>query len=296
MALDEGRVTANGVDFAYLGVRLRAHSPSACTASPTPPTPGATSCRMLAEAGYRAVAPFMRGYAPTSGARRRPLPDGRARHRRPRPPRRPRRRRAGSDHRPRLGCRRRPTAPSCTSPSAGRRSSASPCRRAAALARAILQPAQLKRSLVHVLLPAPAGRPGGAGRRPRVHRHAVGRLVTRASTPPSELAHGEGEPPRPGQPAGRARLLPGRARRPATSDPDARGRCDAKTSQPLPVATFYGHGGGRRLHRRRRWRRPRRRTMPAEGSEVAIVEGARPLPAPRTPDDVNRRIVEFLSS
>ena len=38
----------------------------ASTASPTPPTPGATSSPQLAEAGYRAVAPFQRGYAPTA--------------------------------------------------------------------------------------------------------------------------------------------------------------------------------------------------------------------------------------
>ena len=39
--------------------------PSACTAFPTMPTPSATCCPTSPRAGFRAVAPFTRGYAPT---------------------------------------------------------------------------------------------------------------------------------------------------------------------------------------------------------------------------------------
>ena len=71
MALEEGRVTANGVDFAYLAcgsgplaLCLHGFPDSAHTWRHLLP--------MLAEAGFRAVAPFMRGYAPSSVP-----PDGR---------------------------------------------------------------------------------------------------------------------------------------------------------------------------------------------------------------------------
>lgn len=63
--LKQGRVTANGVDFAYLAcgsgplaLCLHGFPDSAHTWRHLLP--------MLAEAGYLAVAPFMRGYAPTS--------------------------------------------------------------------------------------------------------------------------------------------------------------------------------------------------------------------------------------
>lgn len=71
MALEEGRITANGVDFAYLAcgsgplaLCLHGFPDSAHTWRHLLP--------LLADAGFRAVAPFMRGYAPTSVP-----PDGR---------------------------------------------------------------------------------------------------------------------------------------------------------------------------------------------------------------------------
>ncbi len=69
MGLEEGRVTANGVDFAYLAAGPP-DGPVALCLHGFPDT--AWSYRHLlpelAAAGYRAVAPFMRGYAPTSVA------------------------------------------------------------------------------------------------------------------------------------------------------------------------------------------------------------------------------------
>jgi pimeloyl-ACP methyl ester carboxylesterase len=65
--MDEGRVTANDLDFAYLAAGP-ADGPLALCLHGFPDT--AWSWRFLlpelADAGYRAVAPFMRGYAPTS--------------------------------------------------------------------------------------------------------------------------------------------------------------------------------------------------------------------------------------
>jgi pimeloyl-ACP methyl ester carboxylesterase len=65
MPITEGRVTANDVDFAYLATGsgplalcLHGFPDSAWTYRHLLPT--------LADAGYRAVAPFMRGYAPTA--------------------------------------------------------------------------------------------------------------------------------------------------------------------------------------------------------------------------------------
>jgi len=64
-SLETGRVTANGVDFAYLAcgsgplaLCLHGFPDSAHTWRDLLP--------MLADAGFRGVAPFMRGYAPTS--------------------------------------------------------------------------------------------------------------------------------------------------------------------------------------------------------------------------------------
>jgi pimeloyl-ACP methyl ester carboxylesterase len=65
MTITEGSVTANDVDFAYLAVGT---GPLALCLHGFPDS--AWSYRFLlpalAEAGYRAVAPFMRGYAPTA--------------------------------------------------------------------------------------------------------------------------------------------------------------------------------------------------------------------------------------
>lgn len=65
MQLEQGRVTANGVDFAYLtcgsgplALCLHGFPDSAWTWRHLLPE--------LADAGFRAVAPFMRGYAPTA--------------------------------------------------------------------------------------------------------------------------------------------------------------------------------------------------------------------------------------
>ncbi len=61
----EGRVSANGVDFAFLEV---GEGPLALCVHGFPDTPHTWRHLMpeLAAAGYRAVAPFQRGYAPTS--------------------------------------------------------------------------------------------------------------------------------------------------------------------------------------------------------------------------------------
>jgi pimeloyl-ACP methyl ester carboxylesterase len=63
--MNEGRVTANGLDFAYLET---GSGPLALCLHGFPDSPYAYRHLMpaLAEAGYRAVAPFMRGYAPTA--------------------------------------------------------------------------------------------------------------------------------------------------------------------------------------------------------------------------------------
>jgi pimeloyl-ACP methyl ester carboxylesterase len=67
--MEEGRITANGVDFAYLswGSGAGSSGPLALLLHGFPDT--AWTWRLLgpalAESGYRAVAPFMRGYAPT---------------------------------------------------------------------------------------------------------------------------------------------------------------------------------------------------------------------------------------
>ena len=55
-----------GVRLPDRRARPTGRSPSACTASPTRRTPGATCCPSWPAAGYHAVAPFLRGYAPTA--------------------------------------------------------------------------------------------------------------------------------------------------------------------------------------------------------------------------------------
>lgn len=67
MELSEGRITANGVDFAYLAAGP-ADGPLALCLHGFPDTAWAWRYLLpeLAGAGFRAVAPFMRGYAPTA--------------------------------------------------------------------------------------------------------------------------------------------------------------------------------------------------------------------------------------
>ncbi len=71
MTLSTGRVTANGIDFAYLEA---GSGPLALCLHGFPDTAWGWRHLLpaLADAGYHAVAPFLRGYAPTSLA-----PDGR---------------------------------------------------------------------------------------------------------------------------------------------------------------------------------------------------------------------------
>ena len=67
MTLEEARVTANGVDFAYLATGP-ADGPLALCLHGFPDSAWTWRHLLprLAEAGYRAVAPWMRGYAPTA--------------------------------------------------------------------------------------------------------------------------------------------------------------------------------------------------------------------------------------
>jgi pimeloyl-ACP methyl ester carboxylesterase len=70
MTIDEGRVSANGIDFQYLSA---GDGPLALCLHGFPDTAWGWRHLLpaLADAGYRAVAPFMRGYAPSGLA-----PDG----------------------------------------------------------------------------------------------------------------------------------------------------------------------------------------------------------------------------
>ena len=109
-------VSANGVEFAYLEDGPE-DGPLALCLHGFPDTAHTWRYLLprLADAGFHAVAPFMRGYAPDVGARGRPLRHGDAGPRRLRAPRGARRRRGRRDHRARLGrlrhlrCRRPPT-------------------------------------------------------------------------------------------------------------------------------------------------------------------------------------------
>jgi pimeloyl-ACP methyl ester carboxylesterase len=67
MTISERRVTANGIDFAYLA---EGDGPLALCLHGFPDTAWGWRHQLpaLAHAGFRAVAPFMRGYAPTSVA------------------------------------------------------------------------------------------------------------------------------------------------------------------------------------------------------------------------------------
>lgn len=67
MELNEGRITANGIDFAYLETGA-SDGPLALCLHGFPDTAWTWRHLLprLADAGYRAVAPFLRGYAPTA--------------------------------------------------------------------------------------------------------------------------------------------------------------------------------------------------------------------------------------
>jgi pimeloyl-ACP methyl ester carboxylesterase len=289
MALEEGRVTANGVDFAYLAcgsgplaLCLHGFPDSAHTWRHLLP--------MLAEAGFRAVAPFMRGYAPTSVP-----PDGRyqtgvlatdalALHDA-----------FGGEqqaviighdwgavatygavvHEPERWAK---VVGLAVPPGGG-------------LARAILQPGQVKRSwymfffqhpLADLVVPADdlafidmLWADWSPGFDARVELP----LVKESLRDPANLQAA----------LGYYRAVLGTGYR----DPNLE-EIDAKTSQPLPVATFYGHGAadgciGLEVAE------AAAADMPAEGSEVAVFEAlGHFLHLER--DDVNRRIVEFVSS
>lgn len=71
ITIREDRIEANGVEFAYLEA---GHGPLALLLHGFPDNAWTWSAQIpaLAEAGYRVVAPFLRGYPPTS-----PAPDGR---------------------------------------------------------------------------------------------------------------------------------------------------------------------------------------------------------------------------
>ena len=275
-------------------VRQTARSPCACTASPTRPTPGATSSR----AGRRRLP--RRGPVPArlradGGTRRRPLPDGGARA--STPSRCTRRSAATSDavhHRPRLGRARPSTARPGTRPSAGAASSTMAVPPGGAVGHGLPANSPAQAHLVHVLLPAPAGRPASSA--PTTSRSSTGCGPTgrRASTPTEDLALREAVAARPGQPGRRARLLPGHARR-RLDGPGARRRCRQATQDVPPQPTAVPPRRRRRLHRRRGGRggavdgrpttsRSRSSTAPATSSTSS---------SPRRSTDA---IVEFLDA
>jgi pimeloyl-ACP methyl ester carboxylesterase len=71
--LEQGRTSANGIDFGYLAAGATGDAPLALCLHGFPDSAWGWRHLLpaLADAGYRAVAPFLRGYAPTSLA-----PDG----------------------------------------------------------------------------------------------------------------------------------------------------------------------------------------------------------------------------
>ena len=120
------------------------------------------------------------------------------------------------------------------------------------------EPRPAAAQLVHVLLPAPAGRPRRAGRRLRLHRPAVGGVVTRLRRHRGPALTCRQSLARPGQPAGGARLLPGHARRRPRS---IRGSTptQAATEARAPAADALPARPRRRLRSASRWPKQRRR-------------------------------------
>ena len=235
---ETGRVTANGVDFAYLALR---HGPAGAVPARLPrlgphvaPPPARARRRRLPRRR-----PVHAGLCTDRGARRRPLPNGGAGRDALRAARALGGDAAGRHHRPRLGraghLRRR-------GPRTGRWRQGRRDGRAAAAGRsrqAFLSPIAAQAQLVHVLLPAPAGRRGRAGQRPRVHRPALGRLVARLRRQ-RRGAGRQGLPARPSQPQGRPRLLPGH---PGRRVPRRRPRGDRRQDvAAAPGRTLYCHG------------------------------------------------------
>ena len=208
---------ANGVDFAYLAAGddgplalcLHGFPDSAHTLAP----PAARARRAPATARWRRS---MRGYAPTAVAGRRPLPDRRRwRPTRSRCTRRSAATRPRCDHRPRLGRDARRTAPRCSRPSDGRRSSTMAVPPGGAMGRGVRRatPTQLKRSwymfffqhgLADLVVPA-----NDLAFIDMIWARLVAGLRRRRS----DLAHVKDCAARPGQPRRRARLLPGDVRR-----------------------------------------------------------------------------------
>ena len=190
----------------------------------------------LADAGYHAVAPFLRGYAPTSVPGGRPL-----RHRDPgprclRPPPGPGRWRRTPSSSATTGAPSPPTVPPPTSPSGGAGWSPPPCPPGVDGRRVLhLRPAAPQ--LVRVLLPDPPGRVRGVDGRLRLHRPPVGRLVPRLRRVVGR-GPGEGGAGLTREPERRHRVLPGHVRRPARRPRGGRrpgGR--AAPSPPSPRCT-----------------------------------------------------------
>ena len=131
-----------------------------------------------------------------------------------------------------------------------------------------------------------------AGQRPRVHRHAVGRLVARLRRRRGRRAR-EGRAARPGQPRRRARLLPRHARR-RLQGPGARPTSQAATQAGAAAADAVparrattAASASRSPSRPPRWRPP--------NVTVEIVDGAGHfLHARAARRRSTRRIVEFL--
>ena len=288
--MEQRTISANGLEFAYLDDGPD-DGPLALCLHGFPDTAHTWRYLLpeLAGAGFHAVAPFLRGYAPTAlpadghyqvgalVARRQRAARG-ARGRRRRRHRRPRLGRPG--HLRRGGAPARPLAPrrhGGGAPDGVHRHVAVHLRAAAA-------------QLVHVLLPLPAGRGGAAARGLLVHRPPLARLVTglrrRLGRGPGQGVHR-----RPRAHAGRHRLLPRAATTP-------RSRCPSwptsrrRSLLPTPKPTLYLHGRDDNcmllssigIARSTSWPRAPR---------MEVVDGAGHFLHVERPDVVNRHIVEF---
>ena len=201
MTITEGRVTANDR-------RVRVPRDRVRPARPVPPRlPGSAGrgalCPRARRAGYRAVAPYMRGYAPTPSPRTGASPralgeDAYALHdalggeARGRLRARLGRRRGVHRRDPR---RRRRRVVTAAVPPAG------------AVPRRVPPGRPAADPLVHVLLPAPPGRHGRRRRTTSRSSTGSGRTGRPAPTPPRTSRLKARCRPRP--PGGRARLLPG---------------------------------------------------------------------------------------
>ncbi len=288
-AITEGRIEANGLDFAYLEA---GSGPLALCLHGFPDT--AWSWRhllpALADAGFHAVAPFMRGYAPTAvpadghyqiGAL---VDDANALHEV-----------LGGDGDAVIighdwGAMATYGA-AAFEPDRWRRvvTAAVPPLGAVARGHADLRPAPPL--LVHVLLPEPAGRPGGGHERPRVHRPALAGLV-----PGPRRRRGRGpRPRRAGRPANLTAAL-GYYRamfQPELQVPELQAAA-GRVRPPTPQPTLYLHGrndGCMGVD----WAEGALTFLPAEGSRVEIVEDAGHFLQVEQPELVNRLIVEHVT-